>query len=54
MPPEPPKPALFVVNRERTALDALVADLRRRFGASFAVPGEDSGTAALVTLEAMT
>ena len=53
MAPQPPKPALFVVNRERIALDALVADLRGRFGASFGVCGEDSSPAALVTLEAM-
>jgi thioredoxin reductase (NADPH) len=43
-------PVLFVVDRDRTSLDALVADLSRRFGNDFMVRGETSSRAALGVL----
>jgi thioredoxin reductase (NADPH) len=48
-PTRPPSnlPVLFVVDHDRTALDALVADLVRRFGNDFTVRGETSPPAAL-------
>jgi thioredoxin reductase (NADPH) len=43
-------PVLFVVDHDRTSLDALVADLSRRFGNDFMVRGETSPSAALGVL----
>jgi thioredoxin reductase (NADPH) len=43
-------PALFVVDHERTSLDALIADLSRRFGNDFSVRGETSPAMAVGVL----
>jgi len=43
------RPLLFVVDRDRGSLDEMVTDLTRRFGNQFAVRGEASPAAALVT-----
>jgi thioredoxin reductase (NADPH) len=43
-------PVLFVVDHDRTSLDALLSDLSRRFGNDFAVRGETSPAAALGVL----
>ena len=40
------RPVLFVVDRDPSSLDVLVADLSRRFGNDFAVSGETSPAAA--------
>jgi hypothetical protein len=40
-------PVLFVVDEDRTALEALAADLDRRFGADYQILAEPSPTAAL-------
>src|ERR1700733_13546689 len=46
-------PVLFVVDHERTSLDALLSDLSRRFGNDFVVRGETSAAAALVVLRGL-
>jgi thioredoxin reductase (NADPH) len=43
-------PVLFVVDHDRTSLDALLSDLSRRFGNDFMVSGETSAAAALGAL----
>jgi thioredoxin reductase (NADPH) len=43
-------PVLFVVDHDRTSLDALLSDLSRRFGNDFIVRGETSPPAALHVL----
>ena len=43
-------PALFVVDHERISLDALIADLSRRFGNDFCVRGETSPAMAIGAL----
>lgn len=47
------RPALFVVDSDRSSLDVLLADLSRRFGNDFTVRGETSSEAALKSLEEM-
>jgi thioredoxin reductase (NADPH) len=43
-------PILFVVDEDRTALEALAADLDRRFGADYQILAEPSPMAALTRL----
>jgi thioredoxin reductase (NADPH) len=44
------RPVLFAVDDERSVLDTLVADLRRRFGDAFSVLGDHSAAGALHAL----
>src|SRR4051812_8729950 len=46
-------PVLFVVDRHRSSVDALISDLSRRFGNDFTVRGETSPEEALAALQEM-
>jgi thioredoxin reductase (NADPH) len=50
MRPPSKRPVLFVVDHDRTSLDALLSDLSRRFGGDFEIRGETSPALALEVL----
>ena len=45
------QPVFLLVAEDRTVLDALVSDLRRRFGVDYSIVGADSAAGALATLD---